>query len=392
MLLVFLLAFSQHAGAEYVEVSYTGTAFVVHPDGYLLTCAHMIDYGDAETVTVTLEGKNYPASVLEYDSQHDLALLQIQVQKLSALPLVNSNSVRLGEEVRAVGYPLSNLTGGDIKMTRGSIAGITTIGSSKAFQIDAPVNEGNSGGPIINERGEVVGIINAKLTEEGVEGVGFAIPANYARNLLRNQFIEPLTLENGEKLDGPALAQRVTPAVAFLTVKTMEWKGEEGGEDEEEPFTWDSIRAKRIELVDDKGMVRSAMQMGDEGPILALFDATGKVRGEFRTVKEGPSLMLFDEEQKGRIGVALMNGIPSITLIDANGKTRGGLVLLEDEPGLFFGDGEERDRLVIRLIEGEPFIDLYDAAGNPRGVFAMVNNLPAILLYNKSGKVTWKTP
>ncbi|MHB0939489.1 MAG: S1C family serine protease [Armatimonadota bacterium] len=442
MLLALVLGFSLNAAADYVDVTYTGTAFVVHPDGYLLTCAHMIDYGDAESVTVTLDGKNYPASVLGYDSQHDLALLQIQVQKLPALPLANSNAVRLGEEVRAVGYPLSNLTGGDIKMTRGSIAGITTIGSSKTFQIDAAVNEGNSGGPIVNESGEVVGIVNAKLTVEGVEGVGFAVPVNYARTLLRNEFIEPPAPQNGEKLDGPTLAQRVTPAVAFLTVKTMEWQQEEGegegeeGEGEEGGFVWESIRAKSIELVGAKGEALARFGVVDNEPVLSLFDAKGNARAEFRIVKGEPDVSLFDADNNYRAGISLFDGEPAIMVADGKGNTRGAfrvfegepdLALFDDrgkarlqfstdegEPGLLLFDKADKNRLILGLLAGEPVLALMDTNSKLRGGFTMIEGEPNLILgdangkervwlrmqdgdpgiavLSKTGKVTWTVP
>lgn len=245
-ILLFLAAFtgaSLGAWAKLKPVTYTGTGFVVHPDGFLLTCAHLIDFGMADKITVTLDGKRYDASVLDYDNSRDLALLQIQAQGLPALPLADSNTVRLGEEIRAVGFPLQDIAGVGIKMTRGSIAGITSIRTQKTFQIDAPVNDGNSGGPIVNDRGEAVGIVNAKLKVEGIEGVGFAVPVNYARTLLRNEFIDlPPAPAQGEKLDGPTLAERVTPAVAFLTVETTEW---EMDEDDEQPYVADVVRAKR---------------------------------------------------------------------------------------------------------------------------------------------------
>ncbi len=260
---------------ENEEETYTSTGFVVHPDGFLLTCAHAVDYGQAKSVTVTLDGKTYPASVLQCDNTHDLALIQIQAQQLPTLSLANSNAVRLGEEIRAVGYPMPGVVGADIKMTRGTIAGVPTLYARKYYQIDAPVNVGNSGGPIVNEQGEVVGIVNAKLTSPGVEGVGYAVPVNYARALLRNEFIELLPMaESGAKLDGPMLAERVTPAVALLTTIA---------EKEPAPGTADQsavsnvLRTKGIELVDTAGKTRASLSLTADGtPSLEFYDAVGK--------------------------------------------------------------------------------------------------------------------
>jgi V8-like Glu-specific endopeptidase len=257
------------------EETYTGTGFVVHPDGFLLTCAHVVDYGQAKSVTVTLDGKTYPASVLQCDNTHDLALIQIQEQQLPTLSLANSNAVRLGEEIRALGYPMPGVVGGDIKMTRGTIAGVPTLYARKYFQIDAPVNVGNSGGPIVNEQGKVVGIVNAKLTSPGVEGVGYAVPVNYARALLRNEFIElPPIAKSSAKLDGPMLAERVTPSVALL-ISITEEKPAPGTADQ--IAVADVVRTKGIELVDKTGKTRASLSLTAEGsPNLEFYDSAGK--------------------------------------------------------------------------------------------------------------------
>ncbi len=93
-----------------------------------------------------------------------------------------------------------------------------TVLATKVFQIDAPVNPGNSGGPLVNEKGEVVGVINAKLAGKVVSNVGFAVPINYAKTMLRDNGVESASEGAKAKLDGPALVRRVSPAVALLTV------------------------------------------------------------------------------------------------------------------------------------------------------------------------------
>ena len=216
--------------AEMREVTYTGTAFAITADGYLLTCNHLVENSDS--VMITLNGKVYEASVLNTDNNLDIALLQIQATGLQYLSLTNSNKVQLGEEVRAMGFPLSNAIGTNIKVTRGSISGMNIIRTKKTFQIDAPINPGNSGGPLVNENGEVIGIVNSKLVDPDIENAGFAVPINYSTKLLRDEYIELQPANYSEKKDGPSLVKMLSPSIALVTVKTTEWVEEEK-EDEE---------------------------------------------------------------------------------------------------------------------------------------------------------------
>ena len=198
------------------DPAWTGTGFVVSPAGYLLTCAHVVK--DAAKIRVTLGAKSWEAAVLAVDDAHDLALLQIPTKDLTALPLANSNAIELGQEARAFGYPLSDYLGEDLKVTRGTIAGISMRDAQKIFQIDAAVNPGNSGGPLVNENGEVIGVVNARLRTDIATAVGFAVPINYAKPLLQGGKV-PFT-DGGpkDKLDGPALVKQVAPSLALISV------------------------------------------------------------------------------------------------------------------------------------------------------------------------------
>lgn len=207
------------ANADDREIQGTGTAFVIHPDGYLLTCQHVTN--GATKLDVTLSGKQYPATVIAEDAEHDVAIIRIEATKLPFLPLADSDLVEQGEDVRAVGYPLSDLLGENIKATRGTVSGINLDDSRKVFQIDAAVNPGNSGGPLVNEKGEVVGVIYAKLIEDVATGVGFATPANDAKALLSKGKIPFTEAKSDTKLDGPTLVKQVSAATAFVNVTAV---------------------------------------------------------------------------------------------------------------------------------------------------------------------------
>lgn len=194
----------------------SGTAFVVHSDGLLVTCAHVVR--GATKVSVTIQDRTYPGDVVGVDDRHDLALIRVAASNLPAVPLGNSDSVQLAEEVRAVGFPLSNVLGTSVKITRGTIAGIVTKNGDRLLQIDASINPGNSGGPLFNDRGEVVGINSSGLFGESIASVGFAVPSNYALALLRSKGIAPTAASGNKVLAGTVLASTVIPAVAFVKV------------------------------------------------------------------------------------------------------------------------------------------------------------------------------
>ena len=192
----------------------TGTAFIVHSDGYLLTCAHVV--GAAPSVQVKLGEKSYHARVLAKNVGLDFALLKIEVKGLVPLALADSTKIELGEEVRAVGYPISTLLGESLKTTRGTIAGLVKKENKTLFQVDASINPGNSGGPLVNERGEVIGINSAKLVHESIDNVGFSIPINEVKAMLKEQKVDFQSKGAAERLSGPELVKKVTPSVAFV--------------------------------------------------------------------------------------------------------------------------------------------------------------------------------
>lgn len=197
----------------------TGTGFVITPDGYMLTCHHVTE--GATSIDVKLAGKNYAGRVIASNRKQDISIIKIDAQNLPTVPLANSNSVRLAEDVRAIGFPLTNLLGKDIKVTGGTISGISGQPGNKQFTIDANINPGNSGGPLFNGQGQVVGINSAKLLAgSSISSVGFSVPINQAKSLLQQNNIRFTSKDGGNVLAGPALVNRVKPAIALLTVES----------------------------------------------------------------------------------------------------------------------------------------------------------------------------
>ena len=168
------------------EFQAVGSGFIVDPDGYVVTNSHVIGKGDQVTVILN-KGKRYPAKVVGKDSKLDLALLKIEVDE--ALPYVefgDSDRARTGDRVLAIGNPFG--LGGTV--TTGIISArgrdIQSGPYDDYIQVDAPINQGNSGGPLFNMSGQVVGINTAIFSPNGGNvGIGFSIPSKQAEPILR---------------------------------------------------------------------------------------------------------------------------------------------------------------------------------------------------------------
>ena len=173
----------EHARTGVVRItgsSTYGSGFVVDSDGHILTNAHVID-GSTRLTVVLDDGTRLIARVVGTDPMRDIALIKVEPRQrqLTVLPLVRQT--REGEEVVALGYPLG---GGNLTVTKGIVSALVTRGSLAYIQTDAALNPGNSGGPLLNSRGEVVGMNTSVLREDGgdeTEGIGFAIKSDTLR-------------------------------------------------------------------------------------------------------------------------------------------------------------------------------------------------------------------
>ncbi|HYB62041.1 MAG TPA: trypsin-like peptidase domain-containing protein, partial [Methylomirabilota bacterium] len=173
---------------EAVPVEGAGSGFVMDSRGYILTNNHVIE--NAQAIQVTLgDGSRFPAKLIGADARNDIALLKIEPgnHKLTALPMGDSDALQVGQRVLAIGNPFgfsSTLTAGVV-----SALGRTVQTSQESFidgaiQTDAAINQGNSGGPLLDTHGNVVGINSAIYsTSGGAAGIGFAIPINTAKRI-----------------------------------------------------------------------------------------------------------------------------------------------------------------------------------------------------------------
>lgn len=167
-------------GSTYAEtVLGHGTGVIIRKDGYIVTCHHVIDGADIITI-VTDDEQEYDAKLIGYDEQFDLAVIKVDTNSLPAITLGDSDAMVAGEEVVIIGNPLGEFGSSVSAGVLSAPARELTISGTplRLMQTDAAVNPGNSGGAMINMRGELIGIVNAKVSASGIEGIGFSIPWN----------------------------------------------------------------------------------------------------------------------------------------------------------------------------------------------------------------------
>jgi serine protease Do len=175
-----------------------GSGVVITEDGYVLTNEHVVS-GAQKVVVELSDGRSFDGKIIGADKPSDLAVLKVPATGLKTLPLGNSDSARVGDVVFAVGNPLGigqSVTMG-IVSAKGRVSG-TGEGSFEDFiQTDAPINQGNSGGALVNTRGELIGINSQILSPVGYNiGIGFAVPVNMARNVM-DQLVKTGTVKRG---------------------------------------------------------------------------------------------------------------------------------------------------------------------------------------------------
>jgi len=201
-------------GTEPKEVS-AGTGFIVDSNGYIITNRHVVEDSEARYTVLMNDGKKYPAEIIARDVVEDFALLKIDKTGLYPLALGNSDDIVLGQTVIAIGNALgefrNTVSKGVISGLARSIQVMDSLGQqvvlNDVIQTDAAINRGNSGGPLLNLDGEVIGVNTAMVS--GAQNIGFAIPINKIKKAIEQ------AIETG-KIEIPYLGVRyilVTPSI-----------------------------------------------------------------------------------------------------------------------------------------------------------------------------------
>ena len=172
----------------------SGSGLILTSDGYILTNFHVIEDSDAITVAL-YDGTTYNAALIGYDRSNDIAVLKVDAENLPPVILGDSDNLNVGDSVIAIGNPLGELT---FSLTAGAVSAldreVTLSGNltMDLIQTDCAINSGNSGGPLFNMYGEVIGITNAKYSGSGsssaasIDNIGFAIPINHVKGIVED--------------------------------------------------------------------------------------------------------------------------------------------------------------------------------------------------------------
>jgi len=203
-----------------------GTGFVVSPDGLIATNLHVIAGNSQITVTLSDHREFQVVEIWNGDRQRDLVIMRIQAKKLPVIPLGNSDDIRAGDSIVAIGHPLGledTVSNGLVSAVRKLDKGLTVL------QISAPIAPGSSGGPIFNDHGEVIGVATAIML--GGQNINFGVPISYLKELLKKpaavnlETFAAATAERSAKADGrrnvPALSIRILDGCSRGSIELM---------------------------------------------------------------------------------------------------------------------------------------------------------------------------
>ena len=204
-----------------------GSGFIINNDGYILTNYHVID--GAKEVTVTLsDGREVTASVVNYDADQDVAMIKLNedIEVPGVVELGDSDALQPGEEVLAIGNPLSKelsstLTKGIVSALNRSVETESGV-STNLIQTDTAINSGNSGGPLINTKGQVIGI-NTLKASDGAEGIGFAIPINDVKDKIDSLSKPILNLGVSIRVIDESMAKQLNMEEGLYVVEVNEF-------------------------------------------------------------------------------------------------------------------------------------------------------------------------
>ena len=184
-----VVAITVHYGRDSIG---QGTGFVVDTEGHIVTNHHVIDGANEISVTVP-SGETYTAKVVSQSASTDLAVLKIQYTTKNYLTFANPGAAEIGDDVFTLGFPVSDILGKEVKYSEGVINSLSGIkGDATFFQISVPTQPGNSGGPLVNEDGDVVGIVTStaavkefyKATGSMPQNINWAVKGAYASLIL----------------------------------------------------------------------------------------------------------------------------------------------------------------------------------------------------------------
>ena len=340
-----------------------GSGVVVSEDGYILTNNHVVDGADSITVDLS-DGRTFTAKLIGTDEPSDLAVIKIDGDHLKTLALANSDDVQIGDVVLAVGNPLG--VGQTVTMGIVSAKGRQTDGDSYQdfIQTDAPINQGNSGGALVNMKGELVGINSQILSpSQGNIGIGFAIPANQAKHVMtdlrtngkvrRAQLgvtIQPVTRELADSLGLKDAKGAIVSSVA--SGSAAEKAGIKRG---------DVIESFNCQTVTDVNSLRNRVAdtpPGTAAPVVVMRDGSERtmtVRLDERSVEQSARHESSDAAgDKAALGVTVAPLTPELAARAGLPKDAHGLVVRNVDPEGRAADAGIQPGDIIQEVNRQP--------------------------------------
>lgn len=384
-----------------------GSGVIVSADGTILTNNHVVE--GATKITVEMNnGKSYEAKTLGTDPPSDLAVLKIEGENLPFLTLGNSDTVRIGDIVLAIGNPLGigqTVTAGIIS-AKGRRTGISDGGSFEDFlQTDAPINRGNSGGALVNLTGELIGI-NSQILAGGASGgnigIGFSIPSNMAKSVME-QLVQNgkvrrgmlgINIQNINEDLAKGLGLKETKGVLVSNVKT-------GGAAEKAGLKrGDVITSINGETVEDSNVLRNKVagtlpgtdikvkfvRDGSEQEVTAKLDeldsGSEKTPNQQNDQKDSEN-----PAEEGKLGLTLQPVTPEVAKqLEIPEDTKGLVVTQADPSGAAAAAGMRRGDVILEVNrQGVSTLDEMRSALEKSG------NNAAMLLVSRGGQTTYLT-
>jgi len=203
----------------------TGTGFFISNDGYVLTNSHVIE--GSSNISIILNGKSVSARLVGHDSSNDIALLKVN-ESVEGLPIELKNKTKQGAEIAVLGYPNIGLQGNEQKATFGYINANSGIqGDTRYFQISSPIQPGNSGSPMVNDKGVVIGIASASLNQTAAikttgtlaQNVNYAVKIAYALPMLINHGVNYIEPSGKKPLEKTELIESISESVVIVVAQ-----------------------------------------------------------------------------------------------------------------------------------------------------------------------------
>lgn len=377
-----------------------GSGVIVSSDGTVLTNHHVID--GAEKITVTMQdNKQFDAKVVGSDQPSDLAVLKIEATSLPSLNLGNSDNVRVGDIVLAIGNPLGigqTVTAGIIS-AKGRQTGLSDGTFEDFLQTDAPINKGNSGGALVNLAGELIGINSQILSPSGGNiGIGFSIPSNMAKSVM-DQLLSGGKVKRGMLgINIQDVTEDVAKSLELGDVRGVLVSNIRPGSAAERAGLkrGDVITAINGEKVDSGNVLRNKIAASQPGSQISLtvfregkqFDVKATL-DEFDVAKNGQSAPQDGGggTPAGKLGLSLRPLTPDLADQVGVPKNTEGLVVVDvDEAGSAAESGISRGDVIIE-INKKP-VSTLEAA---EAAIQASGQRPVLLLVIRKGRTSYLT-